>query len=90
MFEEVDLQEARREAADHLFESSDLLGFQVEGANGWESQDDNRVMTQVFFVSNGAGPTQKKKLTIRFKQASDKIELADIDGEILTDLPPAT
>jgi hypothetical protein len=86
MFEEVNLEEARQAAVDHLYVSSDLLGFQVEAANGWESEDGNRVMTQVLFVSNSPGPTRKKILTVRFKQASDRIEQADIDGKILTDL----
>jgi hypothetical protein len=86
MFEEVDLEEARQKVAERLYENSDLLGLQVEDANGWESQDGNRVMTQVIFVANEADvtqPTVKKTLTVKFKQASDKIEQADIDGEIV-------
>ena len=86
MFDEVDLEEARQKVAERLYENSDLLGLQVEDANGWESQDGNRVMTQVIFVTNEADvtqPTVKKTLTVKFKQASDKIEQADIDGEIV-------
>jgi len=86
MFQKVDLEEARQKVAERLYENSDLLGLQVEDANGWESQDGNRVMTQVIFVANEADVTQpsvKKTLTVKFKQASDKIEQADIDGEIV-------
>ena len=78
----AELWKWRQTEADRFFECSDLNGYQIVDADGWEHTNSNNDLYRKIHVENddSVGPTVSKTLTVTFSSHSAKIIQATIDG----------
>jgi hypothetical protein len=77
------LDQKRNNKANRFFENSELLGFQVEDANGWErSTGSNEYCRTVYVLDDERpqGPTRAVTLVVVFEKDTDEISDVSIDG----------
>jgi len=87
------LDDARREAADELYEGFDF-GWQVKDANGWEFDDFSNEWTRVVFLENEdqpGGDSVKGSFTVHFDPgtADPNHAYANVQGTVIDNGLPA-
>jgi hypothetical protein len=72
----------RRKIIEDIYANSDLLGYTVESADGWEHDGRNTYSRNIYVLGKNDGdPTVKHRLVIVFRENDNYLNDVTIDGQ---------